>query len=711
MINDLMKYALCGFVVAMISTDSSGHDTTHIHPLITSEIRVLIKDADGVTGAYSDIYKLDPDPQQGPLPEDQFLYWGTDYDPFNASTTTKAPTDFYQSDEGLVDYTRYSNVIDGVVQEDVPSLKVLDHFYHAKDGIGLSLPVVQTKPSAVKAMAYFNEAVARMSGYQEGAIQAAFFEFGQALHHVEDMSSPAHIHNDPHLTLSEAEKDDYEGWFLPQLKKADPRLDGYFSAVANIKPVTNPWENIWGTTSAASMVNYFYDKTTYMGTLQFPTDTVDEVELFISGDLQVTAPAIPPAPGSASGELKDMFPCPGGTNPNCLHWEEEDLMDLAHWKIDAVGSFRHQYYPYANPDSWWAVEIETDPDASGVINQGVSYQGKFYIEQLSLDNSTSSPDGVPVEPEYMRSDFNQPWDDISNPTSPSPNGKSLLQIYAENLLVPAVEFGAGFTQYWYDVANTPPYLKSLQISQRPDGVSTEQVVYSAVWLDQVQVKTDTYHDLKHCALSSAACLLDSRDYDTVTSRTFTTSYQNSIHVDAQQGIVINFEFNEPMKEISLFRIGEFNESNVCIQSNSACLDKTAPAAASTDGINWTLTLAPAELTGLNGKLLLTIRARDKNNHQRGTDCTDGADDAAGGELDGTPGTPARRDLTYARTLDGEPTGVNCYPWHSQDNASPTADNLAYSYDYADGDQNHWLIFDTASPTSNISVDTSLPASQ
>jgi hypothetical protein len=32
------------------------------------------------------------------------------------------------------------------------------------------------------------------------------------------MSSPAHIHNDPHLDIFDSEKDDYEGWYLPFLK-------------------------------------------------------------------------------------------------------------------------------------------------------------------------------------------------------------------------------------------------------------------------------------------------------------------------------------------------------------------------------------------------------------------------------------------------------------------------------------------------------------
>lgn len=691
----------------LINPIADAHDTTHIHPLLTDKIADLIELTDNGIDLYSDIYIIDPelDPD---IDEDQRLYWGADFDPKDAANTQQSLTDFYLSDEGLKSYSRHGNVINGVVQEDAPSLKVLNHFYHAKQGIGLTLPV-PTEPSALRAMTYFNEAVRRMGGYHDESIRAAFFEFGQALHHVEDMSSPAHIHNDPHLTFSDTEKDDYEGWYLPQMKQSDPQLTAYISVATSVNPVTNPWSDIWGTTNSASMVNYFYDKTTYSGTLEFPTDTIDEVELFITGDVQVITGAAPMP--SAEGELKEMFPCPGGANPNCLHWEEEDLMDLAHWKIDAVGSFRHQYYPFANPDSWWAVEIETDPDASGVINKAVAYQGKFYIEQLSTGNNNTNPLGVAVKPENMRRDFNAPWG-TGNPMDPNIDPvREIREIYAKNLLVPAVEFGAGFTQYWYDIANTPPFLKSLEVSQSPNGVQTAEKVYSARWLDQIQVETDTYHDLQNCILSATACLIDSRDYETVVSRTLTTNYQNAIHVQDQQELVVIIEFNEPMKEISLFRIGEFNESDICIESNSACLNKIAPPVTSTDGITWELTLTSADLSGLNGKLPVTIRAKDKNNHQRGADCTDGADDAAGGEIDSTPDTPARRDISDARAGNGDPTRVNCYPWHSKDRDFPTADDLAYSYDYIDGDQNHWLIFDTASPTGNILVNTNIPVSQ
>lgn len=127
-----------------LSVNTYAHDTTHIHPLITAEIARLIKNTDG-TGAYFELYE--PEPTQDPAnPADQLLYWGTDFDPVGIATTTKPLQEYLGNDEtepylnGLL--SGYSpiakNVITGVVYEDVPFTKVLDHFYHAEDESALT---------------------------------------------------------------------------------------------------------------------------------------------------------------------------------------------------------------------------------------------------------------------------------------------------------------------------------------------------------------------------------------------------------------------------------------------------------------------------------------------------------------------------------------------------------------------------------------------
>lgn len=692
-------------IVLFFTGYASGHDTTHIHPLITDKIADLIGSVD-IDKAYGDLYLSDPNPDLGRV------YWGKDHDLDEGVILNQS----YLISDQLNDYSIYNNVIDGVVQEDAPALKVIDHFYHAKDGIGLTAPFIPANlPSSQRAMMFFNEAVDRMSGYHEESVKTAFFEFGQSLHHVEDMSSPAHIHNDPHLTFADEEKDDYEGWYLPQMKQDQyfgARLEGspsgintnLFANAVVVRVINDPWVDIWGSSNINSMVNYFYDRTTFRGTLQFPFDTIDQIELDLTDNIEVVTAAIPPL--AATGELQEMFPCPGGdlNDPNCLHWQEDDLMDLAHWEINAVGAFRHQYSPYLNPNDWWAIELETDPNSGNVINSVPTYLGVFYIEQLARDNENSNPIGTPVVPVAMRGNFNSVW--VEGTNDMAANSKQLLQIYAENLLGSAAEFGAGFTQYWYDVANTPPYLKSVNASQA-------EIVYSGFWDDDgLFSDTDPYVDLENCILSATVCNILERSYIAVLSRSLKFDTQNIKHISDNQNLTLEFIFNEPMKEISLLRIGAYDGAGVCIEADSSCVELVSPVVArSSDEKTLTLTLLPAQLAGLNGKLQMTVKALDKNNHRNGTDCA-GRDDRlpsnAGGELDSTPETPARRNISFAETSLGTSNPVNCYPWYQTDGVAETLEDDAYSYDFANGDQNHWLVFDTGSPTATVTVDTVLP---
>lgn len=184
-----------------------AHDTTHIHPLITAKIRQLIQDNDLSDKTYLDIYKLDPNPVEEVPPQDQFLYWGTDFDPknlapLNTPNSPAAEAYLLSGTDSVKDYDRYNNVIDGVVQEDVPFTKVLNHFYHARTGVGLRLNGITVgDPSSIRAMRLFNESIDWMGGYTEEAKHAGFFMFGQALHHVEDMITPSHIHNNSENAL------------------------------------------------------------------------------------------------------------------------------------------------------------------------------------------------------------------------------------------------------------------------------------------------------------------------------------------------------------------------------------------------------------------------------------------------------------------------------------------------------------------------------
>ena len=189
--NNGFRLLICLIGLISFAVSAIAHDTTHIHPLISAEIARLIKNTDS-GDSYGEIYQSDPD-QDPKNPADQLLYWGTDFD---AGQTGLLTQDYLLNDRpALNNYVRYDNVIDGVVQEDIPSSKVEDHFFDAVYGIGLNTYFTSGKPSDVHTMPFFIKAIDWYGGYTDAARHAAYFEFGQALHLVEDMSSPAHVHN------------------------------------------------------------------------------------------------------------------------------------------------------------------------------------------------------------------------------------------------------------------------------------------------------------------------------------------------------------------------------------------------------------------------------------------------------------------------------------------------------------------------------------
>ncbi|MDH5572810.1 MAG: hypothetical protein OEY89_13675 [Gammaproteobacteria bacterium] len=219
----MIKYILTSFLLFMLPCNFIyAHDTTHIHPLITAKIAELISNSDVSTKAYKDVYELLPDDNKDPdMPSTvaQRLYWGTDFDAANfPADKPRTEQEDYLLDLDGSPYAHYTNVIDGVVQEDLPATKVLNHFNQAETGNALDLngqqPFGPYFNSATTAMKYFNQSIQWMGGYDStdkadtlgigvgmNAKEYAFFEFGQALHHVEDMLTPAHIHNDTENVL------------------------------------------------------------------------------------------------------------------------------------------------------------------------------------------------------------------------------------------------------------------------------------------------------------------------------------------------------------------------------------------------------------------------------------------------------------------------------------------------------------------------------
>ena len=347
--------------------------------------------------------------------------------------------------------------------------------------------------------------------------------------------------------------------------------------------------------------------------------------------------------------------------------------------IKSVGDFHHQFYDSYN-NSWWPVDYEINKAVVNATSPAAYSTNKYYIEQLAKDNSDTTPSGTPVMPDNMRSNLTDPGSAIE------PNTQTLLEIYANKLLSPAVRYGAGFTQYWYDIANTPPYLKAVIAKQKPDATSSEAIVYDAKWVDSL----------------AGIIASSSPSVDVVDSRSFNRPLDKVKHIDANEDLIIELEFNEPVKEISVLRIGKHNVSGVCVESNSSCLNilsiaSVVPVKTESDK-KWEYIIPNIEMTNLNGKLVIQVNALDKNKH------TDGMGGVDGGELDGNPETPAKRDISRAMDILGNVFEVNEYPWYQADGLAGKNDQ--YSYDVGI-DSNHVLVFDTKGPATTITIDLTL----
>ena len=255
--------AVCVAVGWLVAPLLSAHDTTHIHPMITEAIGELISTQDSANRAYAELYEVAEDNRTR-------INWGNDADAVEGSE----PQDISEvMENNWLPYVTPTTVINGVVQEDAPAFKVRNHFKHALTGEGLRSPASDGNPSDQIAMDYFRQAIDLYGRYSDEARSSAFYHLGMALHHVEDMSSPAHVHNNQHVTIFATDRDDYEGYYLPyqRLPPGFPDVTGIsFADAVAVTPVQDPLADIWGVGATPSLINLIHSRSTFKAMLEFP---------------------------------------------------------------------------------------------------------------------------------------------------------------------------------------------------------------------------------------------------------------------------------------------------------------------------------------------------------------------------------------------------------------------------------------------------------
>ena len=354
----------------------------------------------------------------------------------------------------------------------------------------------------------------------------------------------------------------------------------------------------------------------------------------------------------ASGELFKMFPCDDASRPlNCLHYSET-AFSPDHWTIDSVGDYYHQV-SFGTVDDWWELTEFGGP------------AGSYYIEQSQPGDETTR-----IVPTQLRTNFPAAYTGAM-----TPNNQELVEVYAENLLVPAVEAVAGYAQWWFDIVNTPPYLKTVTVSQG------NAVKYQAEWEngDIASKEVDTPAiELFRFEIAPVVVYY-------ISKRKLTRDAAALAYLNDQSEVEILLVFNEQIDILSI----EMSVNGVDLVSAATLIENVD--ADDPNKTNKTVRyLIPGNiLTGINGKVPLIVKAKDRDNHFG----------SIGGDLDGSPDTPARRQ-----------SNDDNFPWHTS--STNGLDGLigTSAYDYADGDQVHVLLFDTLkpddgkSPSQLISVD-------
>ena len=102
--------------------------------------------------------------------------------------------------------TYRTEIGNGTEQEDVPATRSLGHFYNPETN---SAPwfALGSGPATQNSQDQYDAALSAYGNNNLVGTDAAFHRLGRALHFIEDMTSPAHTHDDDHAT-----GDDFEGW-------------------------------------------------------------------------------------------------------------------------------------------------------------------------------------------------------------------------------------------------------------------------------------------------------------------------------------------------------------------------------------------------------------------------------------------------------------------------------------------------------------------
>jgi len=280
-----------------------------------------------------------------------------------------------------------SDVKEGSYGEDVPATRSLGHFYNPETN---SAPWFAIGSGAAweNAETQFDAAIDQYLAGNYSGEDAAFYRMGRALHFIQDMTSPAHVHDDQHATDDEdfedygpSHVDDYDFSHVVPKFAANPTAEGFVKEIARVS----------------------YDMTRYQAVL----DAYDGC----------------PSQCQPNSQLRTMFPS--------LHYEDGGFFDGDVWEIDRIG--RTDTFGGAS-DDWWLTD-ESKVEDGGGRNGSDRMLGDAYIENTGGNSAQPVPVVFNGQPNSSNETLLQLYARNLYPEAIA-YGAGLLQVFANSVGAP-----------------------------------------------------------------------------------------------------------------------------------------------------------------------------------------------------------------------------------------------------------------------------------
>ena len=285
--------------------------------------------------------------------------------------------------------TYRTEVGNGTEQEDVPATRSLGHFYNPETDAAPWF-ALGSGPATTNSQTQYAAAISQYLGSNFVGTDAAFHRLGRALHFIQDMTSPAHTHDDDHAT-----GDDFEGWGPSNF----PTMD--FSTVTP-KFATPPTAEGF----VKELARVIYDQTIYPAVL-YESAAAQPASVF-----------------------KQMFPS--------LHFETGGFFVDDHFEIDRIGDWGCDLLC---ADDWWIPDelLSTDNGGPGGVTR---HSGSAYIENTGGDGGPVIPVVFAGQPNTANESVLQLYARYFYPEAIA-YGAGLLQVYANAVGAPPLPTPTG----------------------------------------------------------------------------------------------------------------------------------------------------------------------------------------------------------------------------------------------------------------------------